>query len=201
MNEEQRPGGLRARRHALTEREVEDAALNAFEAQGFAHTTMEQIAARADVSVRTAFRYFPTKADTVLFSTRQVAQILADGLRADLAVGASLAEAEDSIAASLASFTTSSPDLVPRLRRVHALMLSDDQFRAQVVRSDDYRAGLDGGPAADAVPKTLETRLLVEIVAATLRAAFDDWAGSADENSSLVSHYQRARAARNCLMS
>ncbi|WP_320783027.1 TetR/AcrR family transcriptional regulator [Streptomyces sp. CRN 30] len=200
MGQEQKPVGLRARRRALTEREIEDAAIDAFESHGFAGTTMEHIAASAGVSVRTAFRYFPAKVDTVLYSARQVTQVLSAGLRADLVAGASLLEIEESITASLAAFTTSSLDVVSRVKRVHALVLNDDQLRAQVKGSDDYLAGLDDHDA-DAVPRTLETRLLVEIVAATLRTAFDDWAGSAGEDTSLVSHYRRARTARDALAS
>ncbi|WP_320773773.1 TetR/AcrR family transcriptional regulator [Streptomyces sp. CRN 30] len=199
MSEEQKPVGLRARRRALTEREIEDAAIDAFETQGFAGTTMEHIAVRAGVSVRTAFRYFPTKVDTVLFSARQVSQVLGDGLRADLAAGASLFDIEESITASLTTFTASSLDVTARLKRAHALVLNDEQLRTQVMRSDDYLAGLDDHDT-EAVPRTLEARLLIAIVTATLRTAFDDWARSVGEDTSLVSHYRRARAARDSLM-
>ncbi|MGW0791194.1 TetR/AcrR family transcriptional regulator [Streptomyces sp. NPDC002911] len=199
VSEGQEPGGLRARRRALTQREIEGAALDAFESQGFAGTTMEQIAARAGVSIRTAFRYFPTKADTVLYSARHVSQVLGDGLRADLVAGASLSDIEESVAASLAALTTSSADFIARLKRARTLMLNDGRLRAQVAASEDYLAVLDGHDAG-VVPRTLETRLLTEIVAATLRATFDAWAGSAADDASLVSHYRRARAARDSLM-
>ena len=58
--------GLRARKKARTRAAIRDHALRLFEEQGYAATTVDQIAAAADVSQSTFFRYFPTKEDTVL---------------------------------------------------------------------------------------------------------------------------------------
>ena len=47
---------------------IQDAALALFVEQGFENTTLEQIAARAEVSTTTFFRYFKGKADVVFGS-------------------------------------------------------------------------------------------------------------------------------------
>ena len=57
---------LRERKKQLTREAIQREALRLIAEQGYPATTCEQIAAAADISTATLFRYFPTKEDLVL---------------------------------------------------------------------------------------------------------------------------------------
>jgi AcrR family transcriptional regulator len=59
--------GLRERKKAKTRAAIQEHALRLFREQGYAATTVEQVADAAEVSPSTFFRYFPTKEDVVMY--------------------------------------------------------------------------------------------------------------------------------------
>jgi AcrR family transcriptional regulator len=71
---------LRERKKLKTRRAIQDHAFRLFGEQGYDETTVEQIAAAAEISPSTFFRYFPTKEDTVL--TDEYDPVMADVFRA-----------------------------------------------------------------------------------------------------------------------
>lgn len=71
--------GLRERKKARTRSEIQGHALRLFRQQGYEATTVQQIVEEAEVSESTFFRYFPTKAEVVLFDGMDA--LIVDALR------------------------------------------------------------------------------------------------------------------------
>ena len=58
--------GLRERKRQERNDVIIDAAMDLFQAHGYEQTTMEEIAARADISPPTLYRYFPRKTELLI---------------------------------------------------------------------------------------------------------------------------------------
>ncbi|AQW53036.1 TetR/AcrR family transcriptional regulator [Streptomyces violaceusniger] len=77
---ERRPGpGLRERKKIKTRQAIRRTALRLFAEQGYEATPVDRIAAAADVSTSTVFRYFPAKEDIVL--TDEYDALMAEAIR------------------------------------------------------------------------------------------------------------------------
>jgi AcrR family transcriptional regulator len=97
----QASGGLRERKKQRTRARLVDAAVQLCLEHGYENTTVEQIAAAADVSPRTFSRYFPTK---------------------DAVVVAVIEDLANAAAAELATIPRSVPPL-PAIARAHVAVL------------------------------------------------------------------------------
>ena len=74
--------GLRERRRRRTLAQLEEVALRLFDERGYDAVTVDDIAAAADVSRRTFFRYFPGKEDVLFADHQQRAEELRRALAA-----------------------------------------------------------------------------------------------------------------------
>ncbi len=117
--------GLRERKKARTRIAIQDHALRLFREHGYDQTSVEQIAAAAEVSPSTFFRYFPTKEDVVLYDP--VDPIIIEAFRAQPpemgTIAALRAAMRETLTASGASWMDQQRDrgdlilAVPELRR------------------------------------------------------------------------------------
>jgi AcrR family transcriptional regulator len=123
-----RQAGLRERKKAKTRAAIREQALRLFRERGYQATTVEQIAAAAEISPATFFRYFPTKEDVVLQDDVDVLTMEAfDAQPAGLSPVAAVR------AATAATFARLTPDELARLRETTELTISVPEIRARAV--------------------------------------------------------------------
>jgi AcrR family transcriptional regulator len=77
-----RPSRLRERKKLQTRQAIIDAADGLFAAQGYTRTSIDEITAAADVSRRTFFAYFPSKADLLLIRADEPKERFLEAFRA-----------------------------------------------------------------------------------------------------------------------
>lgn len=168
------PTGLRARKKLDTARRIEDAALELFERDGFDGTTVDAIAAAADISPRTFFHYFATKEDVVLadYSDRleRVIRTLAEQ-PVSVAPWKALAAA---FGAAAADYEAEHDRLVQRFRIMFAAPSVFARSLHLLAGWEDAVAGVLA-ERMDAAGTDLEPRLLAAAGLAAMRAAMQHW--------------------------
>ncbi|HVV19133.1 MAG TPA: TetR family transcriptional regulator [Pseudonocardiaceae bacterium] len=153
MTSPREPVGLRERKKAKTRAAIRDHAMRLFAAQGYAETTVDQIADAAEVSPSTFFRYFPTKEDVVLQDDAQPMLVAAISTQP-----AHLSPIRAVRAAIRAVHEGMPADLVTREAERHALIKSVPELRTAVL--DQYAESL---------------RSLSRVIAARLGRGADDF--------------------------
>ena len=135
---------LRERKKARTRASLREHALRLFREQGYPATTVEQIAAAAEVSPSTFFRYFPTKEDVVIQDDMDARLFAAfDRQPPELGHIAALRAALREVVATFA------PDELEQLREASVLQMTVPEIRARVL--DDMNRMI--GMMAEAVAK------------------------------------------------
>jgi AcrR family transcriptional regulator len=102
----------REKHKSRTRQALRESALELFAAQGFDTTTTEEIAEKAGVSVRTFFRYFPTKELVLFFGRYDFVQTFVAGL-------VSQSESKSDLDAMRAAFVESAPGFADRRKALH----------------------------------------------------------------------------------
>jgi AcrR family transcriptional regulator len=123
------PNSLRERKKAKTRAAIREHAMRLFEEQGYAATTVEQIAEAAEVSPSTFFRYFPVKEDVVLVD--DVDEVLIQAIRAQ---PAGVPPIEAILRAMREVFDAMSPEMWEFERRRQGLVLGIPELRARIMQ-------------------------------------------------------------------
>jgi AcrR family transcriptional regulator len=173
-----RPDGLRERKKARTRASIREHALRLFREQGYSATTVDQIAATAEVSPATFFRYFPTKEDVVLQDDFDMVTL--EALEAQPAELSPIAAFRAAAAQSLAEM---SPADLQRVRESTRLMMTIPEIRARAM--DEMARTVEMITAALARrlgrdPDDFATRNLTGAMLGVVMTATQPWEGFGD---------------------
>lgn len=155
-----------------------DAALDLFEQQGFAQTTVPEIAARVGVTNRTFYRYFADKRD-VVFDTE----------------GGGAAEVRTALDAAPADLSPADfvvwcvPTLVrarfdgrrDEVRRQRRIIASDESLRERAAHKRELQYGLLTDILRGRGLEPPRARLLAEVLTSAMNVAVDEWLERDDE--------------------
>ena len=170
--------GLRERKKERTHEAIRDAALELFHEKGYEGTTVDDIAAAADVSPRTFFRYYASKEEVLFSKFDETLELLHDFLHSfppEVTVGEALRAALNEFASmgSMVSADRATFDIFRSSEHLHARYLMSF-FRLERIAAD-WVASRAGLPADDFLPRTLAA-----VLASGARVALDVWVEQPD---------------------
>jgi AcrR family transcriptional regulator len=178
------PTGLRERKKAKTRAAIQRHALRLFHEQGYSATTVDQIAAAAEISPSTFFRYFPTKEATVLYDPFDPVLIEAALAQPpELSPAAALRATADTIRAQIPA------EEWERERRRQVLVFREPELRTAVM--DKFAEGIDllAGMAARRTGRSadeFEVRNWAGAVVGVVMAAFAGAAADPDADTLVI---------------
>ena len=165
---------MRERKKADTRRALQRQALRLFSELGYEATTVEQIAAAANVSSMTFFRYFPSKEDVVLADDYDM--LIATHLSAQPADAAPLEKVRSAVRESLSLvYAEARADLLLRIR----LILATPALRARLFANQGTTADLLArtfGAGRRGWRKNLRARVIAAACLAAMTEAILIWA-------------------------
>jgi AcrR family transcriptional regulator len=165
------PHGLRELKKQRTRASIVDVAARLCVEQGFDSTTVEQIAAHAEVSPRTFSRYFPNKEAVIWAMVEDAAELIAE------AVGRQphdITEHEVMVRAHIEVFRAAERDSSPSvsLDRVRGMLLIVNSSPSLGLAAFEFRPD---GPTR-AVIDAMARRMGLPVTHPAIRILFDTWA-------------------------
>jgi AcrR family transcriptional regulator len=166
--------GLRQRKLQATRERLTRAAMALFLERGFEATTIDDIAAAADVSRRSFFHYFASKEDVVAAWQEGAAAALVAEVVARPAGETMLTAAENAIAAALKRIDPAEAAAMSRLKRDNPALQARDQLKYEKLER-----ALAEGLAQRARTKSdqLKARLVAMIATGAMRVGGESWIG------------------------
>jgi AcrR family transcriptional regulator len=190
-----RPDSLRERKKARTRAAIRDHALRLFRENGYQRTTVEQIAAAAEVSPSTFFRYFPTKEDVVLQDDMDTRMI--EALERQPADLKPLSAVRAAVRDAFASYTEADLEIISETT---ALSVSVPEIRARATDEFARTIGVIGealakraGRPADDLPVRAAAGAIIGVMMA-LTMPWDGWTTDQEAIADLFGRVDQALA-------
>jgi AcrR family transcriptional regulator len=166
--------GLRQRKLQATRERLTRAAMALFLERGFEATTIDDIAAAADVSRRSFFHYFASKEDVVTAWQEGAAAALVAEVVGRPAGESMLTAAENAIAAALKRIDPAEAAAMSRLKRDNPALRARDQLKYEKLE----RALAEGlSQRARTKSDKLKARLVAMIATGAMRVGGESWIG------------------------
>jgi AcrR family transcriptional regulator len=169
--------GLRERKRLRTERELKEATLRLALERGWDHVTIDDIAAEAEVSKTTFYRYFDSKEDALLGNPAEKTAGIVEALAERPATEPTLTAVRTAIIGVINSYEhdrETSLAIGRVIRSTPALIARNLEHQAvwEAMLADFVRGRLEADQEPDA---ELRSRVVAAIVVATLRSTIDYW--------------------------
>jgi AcrR family transcriptional regulator len=173
--------------HALER--LREAALELFEERGYDRTTVGDIAARADLTERTFFRYFTDKREVLFSGSEELEKLIVSGV-------ASAPKTMSPLEVVVEAFAASSPMFETRrghARKRQALIAAHAELRErELIKSTKLAAALLASLRQRGVPQATAA-LLAQVGTTLFHNAFERWIGDSKKRD-LAHHLRDALA-------
>ena len=177
--------GLRERKRQQTRERLTRAAMALFLERGFEATTLDDIAAAADISRRSFFHYFASKEDVVFAWHDEFTAALTAVIAARPAGESMLSTAENAIAAMVRQLEPGEAMAMAQLKRDNPALQARDQVKYEKLE----RALAEAlGKRAGHKTEKLQARLVAMIATGAMRIGGELWAaeGARENPEALV---------------
>ena len=165
--------GLRQRKQQQTRERLTRMAMALFLERGFEATTLDDIAAAADISRRSFFHYFASKEDVVFAWQEKSKAALIAAVAARPANESLLAAAENAISAMVRQLKPGEAIAMARLKRDNPALQARDQVKYEKLE----RALAEAlGKRAGHKTERLQARLVAMIATGAMRIGGEAWA-------------------------
>jgi AcrR family transcriptional regulator len=165
--------GLRQRKQQQTRERLTRMAMALFLKRGFEATTLDDIAAAADISRRSFFHYFASKEDVVFAWQEEITAALIAAVAARPVNESMLAAAENAISAMVRQLKPGEAIAMARLKRDNPALQARDQVKYEKLE----RALAEAlGKRAGHKTERLQARLVAMIATGAMRIGGEAWA-------------------------